>query len=288
MNKIGLVLEGGGMRGAYTAGALSWLLEHGIEFEYGAGISSGAVYICCYYMHNEKLLKAISSQYMCDKKNVGIVPLLKEGRYVGYDYMFDHLLKDVVKFDTTELKNRKDIKVELGVFDCELGDTIFYDQETLDDDLRFLKAACTLPIAGRIVKFLNHKYLDGGIKVMIPIDQSIKAKNDKHFVITTKPEGYVRKEAKKPMVWFMKMNYLKYPKVLENYRVRAANYNKQMDTIYKLMEEDKAFLLRPSMSIPVKRFSGDPENLQKLYDLGYQDAESRKDEIFEFLGVKND
>ena len=90
MENIGLVLEGGGMRGAYTAGALVWLIENNIMFNYGVGISSGAMHICSYYKKDIKLLEEISCKYMADKRNVGIIPLLKERRYVGYDYMFEY------------------------------------------------------------------------------------------------------------------------------------------------------------------------------------------------------
>lgn len=283
MENIGLVLEGGGMRGAYTAGALVWLIEQNIIFNYGVGISSGAMHLCSYYKKDSKMLEDISCKYMSDKRNVGIIPLLKEFRYVGYDYMFDHLLKDVLHYDVSALRESNEHEIEFGVFDCEQGDTYFFDQKILDDDLRFLKAACTLPIAGRIVDFNGHKYLDGGIKIMIPIERSIKKGCKKHFVITTKPEGYVRKAAGKPMLEFMRLNYLKYPKVFQNYRVRANNYNKQMEIIYDLVAKGDAMLIRPSETIPVKRFSGDPENLKKLYELGYADMENRKEEIFAFI-----
>lgn len=282
MSKIGLVLEGGGMRGAYTAGALAWLIDNNIEFKYGTGISSGAMHICSYFKKDKKALEDIGCRYMSDKRNVGIIPLLKEGRYVGYDYMFDDLLVNTLKYDTTEINNNKDYEVEIGLFDCEEGKTVFFGNE--ECNLRFLKAACTLPIAGRIVDYKNHKYLDGGIEIMIPIDRSIDKGNDKHLVITTKPEGYVRKNAGLFMRWFMKLNYLKYPGVYKQYFIRAKHYNEQMDKIYDLVEKKKAILVRPSQNIPVKRFSGDYDNLVKLYQLGYNDMESRKDEILTFIG----
>ena len=83
MSKIGLVLEGGGMRGAYTAGALAWLIDNNIEFKYGTGISSGAMHICSYFKKDKKALEDIGCRYMSDKRNVGIIPLLKEGMMVS-------------------------------------------------------------------------------------------------------------------------------------------------------------------------------------------------------------
>ena len=86
------------------------------------------------------------------------------------------------------------------------------------------------------------------------------------------------------MKWFMKANYPKHDKMVYDYTHRHENYNRQMALIADEVEKGKAVLIRPSQTIPVKRFSGDPENLQKLYELGYQDMESQKEEIFKLIG----
>ncbi len=282
MNKIGLVLEGGGMRGAYTAGALSWLIDNNIEMDYGVGISAGAVNICCYYMKNKEYLYDITAVHTADSRNVGIKPIVKEGRYVGYRFMFDELLRETLKFDVQELKD-KDSNFEIGLYDLDKAETFYIKANELDNDLVLLKAACTLPIAGNIVEYQGQKLLDGGITTMIPYERSIENGNDKHFVIVTKPEGYVRKAASGFMRWFMNFNYPNYPKLVEQYSNRHEAYNKQMAAIEQGVKDNNTFLLRPSSDIPVKRFSGDPENLKKLFELGYKDMEDRKAEILSFI-----
>ncbi|SJZ34008.1 patatin-like phospholipase family protein [Anaerorhabdus furcosa] len=286
MSKYGLVLEGGGMRGAYTAGALAWLVDNNIEFDYGVGISAGAVNLCSYLLKSKEYLHDITVKYTSDKKNVGLIPLLKEHRYVGYDYMFDHLLRDEVKYDTSPIKD-KNMPMEFGVYDMNQEKTIFFNAQDLDPDLRMLKASCSLPIAGRIVDYNGYRFLDGGISIMIPIERSIEAGCDKNMVIITKPEGYRRKAAGPFMQKLMTFNYRKYKKMVYDYTHRHESYNRQMELIEKEVKDGNCILIRPSETIPVKRFSGDPENLKKLYELGYKDMETRKEEILKFMQNKN-
>lgn len=285
MSKYGLVLEGGGMRGAYTAGALAWLVDNNIDFDYGVGISAGAINLCSYLMKSKKYLYDITVKYTSDKKNVGIIPLLKEHRYVGYDYMFDHLLKDEVKYDTSEI-TKQNLPMEFGIYDMNQEKTIFFDAKDLDPELRMLKASCTLPIAGRIVDYKGYRFLDGGISIMIPIERSMDAGCDKNLVIITKPEGYRRKAAGTFMQKLMTFNYPKYKKMVYDYTHRHESYEKQMAIIENEVQKGDCLLIRPSETIPVKRFSGDPENLKRLYELGYKDMESRKDEILKFMQIK--
>lgn len=282
MDKIGLVLEGGGMRGAYTAGALSWLIDNHVEFDYGVGISAGAINLCSYFLKDKQFLHDITVKYMSDKKNVGLIPLLKEHRYVGYDYMFDDLLINQVKYDTSLITEKK-MNMEFGIYDLNQSKTIFFNASDLDPGLRMLKASCTLPIAGKIVDYKGHRFLDGGISIMIPIDRSIEQGCNKNIVIITKPDGYVRKAASQLMQKMMAFNYPNYPKMVYDYIHRHESYNRQMDLILKQVEENKCILVRPSKTIPVKRFSGDPENLKSLYELGYKDMEARKEEILKFV-----
>lgn len=283
MSKVGLVLEGGGMRGAYTAGALSWLIDHGIEFDYGVGISSGAVHLCSYLLKDKKLLYDISVIHMTAKANVGIQAFLREGRYVAYDYIFDEILYKNLKYDIKPLVE-SDKYFEMGIYDCELGDAYFLGKEALDEKLQFLKATCSLPIAGKIVEYNGKKYLDGGIKYMIPIHRSVEVGCDKHFIISTKKKDYIRKPANLFMRNLMKMNFPDYPKISEDYNIRHIRYHEQVDLSEELEAQGKAFFLRPSIEYPVKRFSGDTENLKKTFQLGIDDMEANKEEILKFLG----
>lgn len=282
MNKIGLVLEGGGMRGAYTAGALTWLIDHHIELDYGVGISAGAMNLCSYAMKNKEYLYDVAVKYMPDKQNVGVTPLLKERHYVGYDFMFDDLLKNTIHYKLDALRNSK-MAIEIGVFDLEAGETLWLKKEELDDDLRLLKGACTLPLAGAVVRFQNKVYMDGGVTTMVPIKRSLAHGCDKHLVIITKDEGYVRKPSGSLLLNSSRIVYRKYPGLIKALQTRSEVYYQEMDQVAKLQQEKKALLIRPSKNLGVKRFSGDKEALQQLFELGQADCEARKEEILAFF-----
>lgn len=282
MEKIGLVLEGGGMRGAYTAGVLAWMGDHGIHFDFGTGISSGALYLCCFYMNNQEVAHAMAVDYASDENNVGLKAFLKEGHYVAYRYMFKELLLKKVGLDVRPLKkNNPDIAI--GAYDLEQGKTVFYQAKDLDEDLDLLMASCALPVASAVVKYQGKRLMDGGISVMIPIEESIRNGCTKHLVISTKVKGYVRKPSSLIVRLLMKLLYPYCPQMAKDYKVRHLNFHKQMDIVNDLVEEKKAFLIQPSKKLNIARFKGSREELQKMYDLGYQDASNLENQILEFL-----
>ena len=275
--KTSLVLEGGGMRGAYTAGCLAWLLDNGITFDSAYGISTGAVHLCSYLMKSKELLYDCSTDYIADQQLIGIRSIMREKTYVGYNLLFSKILPEAGYF----IKNAKHsgCDAKIGLYDLDLGKCVYISVDQIDDKMELLKASTTLPIIGRVVHYDGHMLLDGGISEMIPIRQAIEDGNEKHLVITTKPKDFVRKPASAAIVNLMGMTYPKHKCVKEDYAVRHLNYNSQVDEIHQLETENKAIHISPSKTIPVKRMTGDKPSLRLLYDLGYGDMEARKDEI---------
>jgi predicted patatin/cPLA2 family phospholipase len=283
VERYGLVLEGGGVRGAFTAGALAWLNDQGIRFDYGVGISSGAVYLCCYWEGDTHTPHNMAVKYAGDKENVGLQAFRKEGYYVAYEHIFRDDLLAKEHMSVASLRE-SGANIEVGAYDLNQGKTVWYGAEALDDELTLLRGCCALPIASAIVDYGGTRLLDGGITKMIPIERSIMQGCTRHLIITTKPADYVRKPAPGIIRFLMKRCYPKYPQVYRDYCVRHINYYKQIGIIDMLVEEGKGLLIYPTVTIPVSRFKGDPENCEKLYALGYQDMETRKQEILKFLG----
>lgn len=281
MSKTGLVLEGGGMRGAYTAGVLSWLIDQGIEMDYGVGISAGAMNLCSYAMKNKQYLYDVSVTYMPDKRNVGVNPLLREHHYVGYDFMFDHLLKNVVQYQLEPLRQGA-MEIEIGVFNLNASRVEWLKKEDLDDDLRLLKAACTLPVAGAPVAYRDGLYMDGGVTTMVPIQRSLAHGCDRHLVIVTKDESYVRKPSSGMLLKTCRLLYHN-DALIEALKVRSDVYYQEMAQVEQLQQQGKALLIRPSRNLGVKRFSGDAKALKQLFELGIEDCENRRDQLLSFL-----
>lgn len=286
MEKIGLVLEGGGVRGAYTAGALAWLQDNGISFDYSVGISSGAAYLCCFLCGNKETPKNLATIYATDSKLVGVHSLLKNRYYVDYEKIFRDYLIGREKVSFQKLVDEKP-DMEIGTYDMELGRTVYYGPESLDADLTLIRGAVSLPVASAIVDFNGRKLLDGGITKMIPIERALEKGCTKCLVIMTKPRDYVRKPANGAVKAMMKVMYRKYPQVAKDYAVRHLNYYKQVEIINDMVSRGRAIDVRPSRAIAVSRWKGDREKCEELYQLGYDDMDAIRGQIFAFMKKEN-
>jgi len=282
--KIALVLEGGGMRGAYTAGCLSWLIKENIKFDSHYGISTGAVYLCSYLLGEQRYLYELSNKYIAGKEAIGLNAFLREGRIVAYDYLFDYMLPQEFGFDNAELLEvGKTVDAKIGLYSLNECKTVYRQVKDLDINMQYLKASASLPIIGKPVEIDGVKYLDGGITDMIPIQEAINDNNTNFLIITTKPKGYVRKAANKFLTTAMKMSFPDYPQIYEDYKIRHLNYAKQIHLIENEVDHNKAIYMYPSETIDVSRLKGDPDDLQRLYDLGISDMEKRCEDIFTMM-----
>lgn len=280
--KTAIVLEGGGLRGAYTAGVCAWFIENNIEFDIHIGISSGAMHAFSMAMKDVKLLHDSSVDYSVDPNNVGIRAFLREGTPVGYNYMFDTILTKELNMTADRLRSIKPL-VEFGVYRLSIQKTEWFNQHDLDDKIKLLQAACTLPIAGRNVKVDGEWFMDGGVTTMIPVERALEHNVDKMIVVTTKPGNFVRKDNGKVTQFLLDVLYNKYKTLLQDFRKRKDVYNYEMDLVRKLEKEGKIVHLQPSRDFGAKRFSATLEQVQNMFDLGKSDCEAKKEYIINFL-----
>ena len=279
--KISLVLEGGGMRGAYTAGCLSWLIDDGIEFDYAYGISTGAVHLTSYLFKNKDFLHEMSTEVIAEKSVQGLPALLREGSFVAYNRMFNYYLKGKMGFDIKDVIGKTKTKAKYGVYCLNENKTIYLDLK--DMNMTLLKACCSLPIIGKVVKYEDKEYLDGGITKMIPIEEAVNDGCSDHLIITTKPFDYVRKQAHPFIVKLMSWVYKKCPQISIDYANRHLNYNKQIALIKELEESGHALYRYPTKELKVSRLGGDKEELRKLYELGRSDMENSREQIYKLI-----
>lgn len=283
--KTGLVLEGGGLRGAYTAGALSWFIKEGIHFDYSAGISSGAQHLSYFLSQDAHKLKQMAVVAGANELNVGLKSFFKEGQLVGYNHLQDYVVTNV-PLDFEAIRNNK-TKGEIGIFDLKAGKTRWVPVSDLDTNFEMLKAASLIPIAGKPVIIDNKKYVDAGVEHMIPIKRSIEKGIEKHLVITTKPKTYERSKTGWPTNLFMSLFYSKYKVFRELVKNRREIYYEQKGIIDHLVDEGLALELYPSKSFDIGRFGGDTEQLNDLFELGFNDCEAKREEIYKFLQLQS-
>lgn len=282
MSKVGLVLEGGGMRGAYTAGVLAWFLRNNIEVDHVSGVSSGAMYGAFYLAKDEDLLYKASIEIAPSKDNVGLRPLLKEKQIVGYDHMYDVELIEAGYRPESVLNSTSEFS--LAVYDMELMDTIWIDKKTVATDSKWIKAACSLPFYSRLVNIDGRDYTDGGVTTMIPIRRSMEVGCDRNIIVTTKSKEYVRKPFSKFTLWFLRtFFYRDKRKVVSDFAKRTDIYYLERQIVDEEVEKGQAIYLYPTKETGVSRFSGTKEQFEDLYQMGIDDCERQRETILNLI-----
>ncbi|WP_296242091.1 patatin family protein [uncultured Faecalicoccus sp.] len=283
MVKAGLVCEGGGTKAAYSAGVLHCLLDHKIYLPYCVGISAGSEILLSYTSRQTERLKVTGIDAPCQKGVVGLRPLLKEGSIFGIEATND-FIESREPLDFQALL-QSSTKMEIGLYNMETHQVEYYDQSAVDPDQTMIKASCALLILCKPYQFQGIKYMDAGLIDMISIHQSIRQGNQKHIVVSTKEEGYVRKPAPKYQLALANLMY-RDPQITSDLKKRHEQYNEQWETIHELESQNKALVLRPHQDLGVTRYTTNPKKLRPWYQLGYDETEARIPEIKEFLEIE--
>lgn len=246
--KVGLVLEGGGMRGVYTAGVLDALINQNYCADYLIGVSAGCTNGASYISWQKERGMRTNINYIDDKRYLSFSSYLKTGSLFGMDFLFYDIPEKLDPFDYDScFKSKCDYRV--GVTNIETGKEEYFGKEALKKEDRniVLRASVSLPIASPIVEIKGKKYLDGGIGDPIPIRRAFEEGCDKVIVVLTRDRGY-RKEASKGKLFF-KLMYRKYPKLIELLCNRHERYNETLEYIQKMEKEGKAFVVAPEKPI---------------------------------------
>ena len=282
MYQAGLVLEGGGMKGLYTAGVLDFFLEKGIEFSHLYGVSAGACHMCSYLSKQKGRALDISIDYLDSKKYCSVESLLTTGDIFNVNTCY-HLIPDYLYPYDNQTFMAYPGKAYSVVTNIVTGKPEYLRLRDMDKDIDKVRASASLPLVARTVVIDGKKYLDGGISDAIPLQKSVLDGNVKNVVVMTKEEGFVREPVPSAQLALIKARYLKYPKVYEFMADRHFRYNDNVAYVERCKEDGKAFVLRPKHKSQVGRIEKDKEKLIALYQEGYQDAADSYEELLAYL-----
>lgn len=280
MYQAGLVLEGGGMKGAYTAGVLDFFLDKGIEFSRVYGVSAGAIHMCSYLSKQRGRSIDIWLKYGADKRYCSVESLIFTGDLFNVNMCYNLIPEKLNPFDNEAYLRYKG-KAYAVVTNIETGTPEYLRVRDGKADIDMIRASASLPLVSRNVKINGKFYLDGGISDAVPIQKSILDGNTKNIVILTKEEGYVRKPS--TQLGLIKMRYRKYPQVYRLMKNRHTEYNNMMDYLYRQQDNGQAFVIRPKKASDVGRLEKDPEKLRALYQEGYDDAAACYENMIQYL-----
>ena len=280
MYQAGLVLEGGGMKGIYTAGVLEFFLEKEIEFSSCYGVSAGACHLCSFLSKQKKRAYRVAVNYLDSKKYCGAYSLLTTGDLFGVDMCYNLIPNYLDPYDF-EAFHKYEGKAYAVVTNIRTGEAEYIRLKDMHEDIQAVRASSSMPLVSRQVKIGDEYYLDGGISDSIPIRKSIADGNEKNVVILTKEIGF-RRKAESQMA-LIKARYARYPKVYELMKERDVEYNKTLDYLEEQEKEGRAFIFRPRKKSQVGRVERDKSKLDALYEEGYRDAQERYVELLEYL-----
>ncbi len=277
--KTGLVLEGGGFRGIYTAGVLDKFLEHGISFDGVIGVSAGTAHGCSYLSNQKGRSIDYYTKYCNDPRFMSFKSFLKTGDIVGVQFAYHDLPERLVPYDFEAFKAQKS-EFFVTVSNLESGKAEYIKINDMLADIDYLRASASLPYFSRIVELNNKKYLDGGCCDGIPIKAFREMGYKKNVLVLTRHDGYIKKQEHG---LFARLKYRKYPNFVNALLQLHERYNKTLEYIRELEASGEVFVIRPSVELTIGRMEHDAKKVQGVYDIGVSDAEKQIAELKKWL-----
>ena len=281
--KKGLVMEGGAMRGMFTAGVIDVMMEQGIEFDGAVGVSAGAAFGCNYKSKQIGRVIRYNTRFCQDKRYGGFRVLLKEGNFYSKQFCYEEvpLKYDIFDYDTFE---QNPMAFYIVCTDVDTGKAEYHKYENRHDHgFEWIRASASMPLVSRMVEIDGRKYLDGAMADSIPVRFFESIGYDRNVVILTQPVGF-RKQPDN-MLPLIKLYYRKYPKLLEAITTRHEHYNATLDYIAQREATGDLLVIRPPEKLPIGRTENDPEKLRSVYEIGRKTAEAQMAEIRAYLGL---
>ena len=279
--KKGLIMEGGAMRGMFTAGVIDVMMEHGIEFDGAIGVSAGAAFGCNYKSRQIGRVIRYNTRFCQDKRYGGFRVLLKEGNFYSKQFCYEEVpqIHDVFDFDTYE-DNPMDFYVVAT--DVETGKGVYHQlKDRHDHGFEWIRASASMPLVSQMVEIDGRKYLDGALADSIPVKYFESIGYDRNVVILTQPLGFQKKQDS--LLPVMKWHYRKYPKLVEAMSTRHQQYNASLAYIREQELAGHLLVIRPPEKLPIGRTEKDPQKLRQVYDIGRQTAEACLSQLKQFL-----
>ena len=280
MVEVGLVVEGGGMRGIYTAGVLDFFMDKNLYFDDCYAVSAGACHVTSYLSKQKGRSAKITLDYIGDKRYCSINSLIKTGDMFGAEMIYDIIPNKLDLYDYDTFNKFKGNFYSV-VTNCKTGKAEYIKIEDMKKDIIAVRASSSLPLLARIVKIDGEEYLDGGITDSIPIKKSIEDNHEKNVVILTRDKNY--RKSKPGFISILKMKYKKYPNLIKALENRYKMYNNTLDFLEEKRKENKVFIIQPKEPVNISRVEKNKDKLKALYDQGYNDAKEKYEELIKFL-----
>ena len=278
--KRGLVLEGGAFRGLFTSGIIDVMMAHDVWPDGLIGVSAGAAFGCNYKSRQAGRAIRYNKAYAHDPRYSGIRSLLTTGDYFNAQFAYHTMPRQLDVFDN-EAFNANPMQFYAVCTDVETGKAVYkHLEQASDTTYDWIRASASMPLVSRVIDLEGYKLLDGGVADSIPLAYFESIGYDRNVVILTQPEGYQKEHNK--LMPLLRLSLRKYPKMIEALDQRHLMYNRQLDYVSEAEREGRCLVIRPKEHLPIGHISHNPDEMQRVYDMGREEGEHRIADIIRF------
>ena len=281
--KTGLIMEGGAMRGMFTAGVLDVLMENGLVTDGAIGVSAGAVFGCNYKSHQIGRVIRYNTEYCNDKRYASFKNLVKTGNLYSEQFCYHEVPEKLDPFDEAAFA-ASPMDFFVVCTDVKTGEPIYHKCRKGDaEDVLWMEASASMPLAAKIVKIGHYGLLDGGVADSIPVRFFESIGYKRNLIILTQPKGYIKKKNK--FLPAIRAKYFRYPAFVEAVADRHERYNETLSYISMLEQAGKDYVIRPPIPLEIGAMERDPAQLRRVYETGLAVAQIQVEKIRDFLNA---
>lgn len=278
--KRGLVLEGGAMRGMFTAGIIDVMMEHGVEPDGLIGVSAGAAFGCNYKSRQPGRALRYNKRFARDKRYCSWQSWWKTGDLYNAEFGYHIIPTQYDHFDDQAFEENP-MDFYAVCTDVETGEAVYKKLEKSGQlTYDWIRASASMPLASKVVELEGRKLLDGGVADSIPLAYFESIGYERNVVILTQPDGYVKEHNR--LMPLMRIALRKYPRMIEAMDKRHLMYNRELGYVYEAETTGRALVIRPEQTLPIGHISHDPEEMQRVYDIGRETGNKYIEKIKEF------
>ena len=269
------------MRGLWTAGVTDVMMEHDIWPDGLIGVSAGAAFGCNYKSRQAGRAIRYNTRFANDSRYSGLRSLLTSGDYFNARFGYHVVPYEYDVFDTATFE-KNPMTFTIVCTDVETGQAVYHEMTHVDyDELEWLRASASMPLASKVVCVGGRKLLDGGVSDSIPLEYFERLGYERNVVILTQPLGYQKGHNR--LMPLMRIALRKYPNMIQAMDERHVMYNKQLAYVAQAEQEGRCLVIRPDEKIPIGHISHDADRMRQVYEIGRQTGTRYIDRITSFL-----
>ena len=276
-------MEGGAMRGMFTAGVLDVLMENGLVTDGAIGVSAGAVFGCNYKSHQIGRVIRYNTEYCNDKRYASFKNLVKTGNLYSEQFCYHEVPEKLDPFNEAAFA-ASPMDFFVVCTDVKTGEPIYHKCRKGDaEDVLWMEASASMPLAAKIVKIGHYGLLDGGVADSIPVRFFESIGYKRNLIILTQPKGYIKKKNK--FLPAIRAKYFRYPAFVEAVADRHERYNETLSYISMLEQAGQDYVIRPPIPLEIGAMERDPAQLRRVYETGRAVAQIQVEKIRDFLNA---